>query len=152
VVALLNDLFGIQARGGCSCAGPYGHRLLRIDLTTSKDFECAIMAGTEGVKPGWVRVNFNYFLSEPVFQFLLDAVTFIANHGWKLLPHYRFDLASGQWVHRKGRPTEAMRLTDLSYRSGKLEFRSRHSTEPEWVLSGYLADAERIVPLLVILV
>jgi selenocysteine lyase/cysteine desulfurase len=145
VVALLNDLFGIQARGGCSCAGPYGHRLLGIDLTTSKDFECAIMAGTEGVKPGWVRVNFNYFLSEPVFQFLLDAVNFVANHGWKLLPHYRFDLASGQWVHRKGRPTEAMRLTDLSYRSGKLEFRSRHSTEPEWVLSGYLADAERIV-------
>ena len=145
VVALLNDLFGIQARGGCSCAGPYGHRLLGIDLTTSKDFECAIMAGTEGVKPGWVRVNFNYFLSEPVFQFLLDAVSFVANHGWKLLPHYRFDLASGQWVHRKGRPTEAMRLTDLSYRSGKLEFRSRHSTEPEWVLSGYLADAERIV-------
>ncbi|MEP7122002.1 MAG: aminotransferase class V-fold PLP-dependent enzyme, partial [Byssovorax sp.] len=145
VVALLNDLFGIQARGGCSCAGPYGHRLLGIDLTTSKDFECAIMAGTEGVKPGWVRVNFNYFLSEPVFQFLLDAVNFVANHGWKLLPHYRFDLASGQWVHRLGRPTEAMRLTDLSYRSGKLEFRSRHSTEPEWVLSGYLTDAERIV-------
>ena len=145
VVALLNDLFGIQARGGCSCAGPYGHRLLGIDLTTSKDFECAIMAGTEGVKPGWVRVNFNYFLSEPVFQFLLDAVNFIAKHGWKLLPHYRFDLATGQWVHRRGRPTEAMRLTDLSYRSGKLEFRSRHSTEPEWVLAGYLSDAERIV-------
>jgi selenocysteine lyase/cysteine desulfurase len=145
VVALLNDLFGIQARGGCSCAGPYGHRLLGIDLTTSKDFECAIMAGTEGVKPGWVRVNFNYFLSEPVFQFLLDAVSFVATHGWKLLPHYRFDLASGQWVHRKGRPTEAMRLTDLSYRSGKLEFRSRHSTEPEWVLAGYVSEAERIV-------
>jgi selenocysteine lyase/cysteine desulfurase len=145
VVALLNDLFGIQARGGCSCAGPYGHRLLGIDLTTSKDFECAIMAGTEGVKPGWVRVNFNYFLSEPVVEFLLDAVNFVATHGWKLLPHYRFDLASGRWLHRRGHPTEAMRLTDLSYRSGKLEFRSRHSTEPEWVLAGYVADAERIV-------
>ncbi len=145
VVALLNDLFGIQARGGCSCAGPYGHRLLGIDLTTSKDFECAIMAGTEGVKPGWVRVNFNYFLSEPVVQFLLDAVHFVASHGWKLLPHYRFDLATGQWTPRRGRPTEAMRLTDLSYRCGKLEFRSRHSTEPEWVLAGYLGEAERIV-------
>ncbi|MEZ5271461.1 MAG: aminotransferase class V-fold PLP-dependent enzyme [Ilumatobacteraceae bacterium] len=31
VVALLSDLFGIQSRGGCSCAGPYGHRLLGID-------------------------------------------------------------------------------------------------------------------------
>jgi hypothetical protein len=103
------------------------------------------MAGTEGVKPGWVRVNFNYFLSEPVVQFLLDAVHFVASHGWKLLPHYRFDLATGQWTPRRGRPSEAMRLTDLSYRSGKLEFRSRHSTEPEWVLAGYLGDAERIV-------
>ena len=61
VVALLNDLFGIQARGGCSCAGPYGHRLLDIDLTRSKAYEEEILRGCEGVKPGWVRVNFNYF-------------------------------------------------------------------------------------------
>lgn len=145
VVALLNDLFGIQARGGCSCAGPYGHRLLGIDLTTSRGFECAIVAGAEGIKPGWVRVNFNYFISEPVFEFLLAAVHFLAEHGWKLLPHYKFDLQSGQWVHRKGRPAPAMRLTDVTYRGGKMEYRSRHATEPEWVLPGYLKEAERIV-------
>jgi selenocysteine lyase/cysteine desulfurase len=64
VVALLNDLFGIQARGGCSCAGPYGHRLLGIDLARSNEFEREIInGGCEGIKPGWVRVNFNYFLS-----------------------------------------------------------------------------------------
>jgi selenocysteine lyase/cysteine desulfurase len=145
VVALLNDLFGIQARGGCSCAGPYGHRLLGIDLTTSEQFGCAIVAGAEGIKPGWVRVNFNYFISEPVFQFLLDAVAFVAEHGWKLLPHYRFDLKTGQWQPRRARPAPAMRLHDLSYRSGKLEYRSRHATEPEWVLASYLEDAKRIV-------
>ena len=145
VVALLNDLFGIQARGGCSCAGPYGHRLLGIDLTSSKGFECAIMAGTEGVKPGWVRVNFNYFISDAIFEFLLAAVHFVATHGWKLLPHYRFDLSTGRWHHRKGRPMVAMRLADLSYRSGKLEVRSRHATEPEWALQGYIEEAERIV-------
>ena len=145
VVALLNDLFGIQARGGCSCAGPYGHRLLGIDLATSKQFGCAIVSGAEGIKPGWVRVNFNYFISEPVFQFLLDAVNFVAEHGWKLLPHYRLDLKTGQWRPRKARPAPAMRLHDLSYRSGKLEYRSRHSTEPEWVLASYLEDAKRIV-------
>lgn len=145
VVALLNDLFGIQARGGCSCAGPYGHRLLGIDLTTSREFACAIVAGAEGVKPGWVRVNFNYFISEPVFQFLLDAVHFVAEHGWKLLPHYRFDVRTGEWRHRRGHPDTAMRLSDVSYRSGKLEYRSRRGTEPEWVLPGYLQEAERIV-------
>jgi hypothetical protein len=145
VVSLLNDLFGIQARGGCSCAGPYGHRLLGIDDTTSRKFECVIVSGMEGIKPGWVRVNFNYFISETVFQFLIDAVNFVATHGYKLLPHYAFDLATGQWKPRRARPSPAMRLSDLSYRSGKLEFRTRHATEPEWALGGYLRDAERIV-------
>src|SRR5205085_9832236 len=90
IVALLNDLFGIQARGGCSCAGPYGHRLLGIDVETSKEFEREIMRGCEGIKPGWVRVNFNYFLSDAQFEFLLDAIHMIADHGWKLLPDYEF--------------------------------------------------------------
>ncbi|HEY2367194.1 MAG TPA: aminotransferase class V-fold PLP-dependent enzyme, partial [Polyangiaceae bacterium] len=98
VVALLNDLFGIQARGGCSCAGPYGHRLLGIDTSTTNRFECAVLAGMEGIKPGWIRVNFNYFISETVFQFVLDAVQLVATHGYKLLPLYRFDLQNGRWL------------------------------------------------------
>ena len=52
VVALLNDLFGIQSRGGCSCAGPYGHRLLHIDARRSRAFEKVIVEGAEGLKPG----------------------------------------------------------------------------------------------------
>lgn len=145
VVALLNDLFGIQARGGCSCAGPYGHRLLGIDLDTSKEFEREVVRGCEGIKPGWVRVNFNYFLGETQFQFLLDAIHLVANDGWKLLPHYRFDADTGMWQHRKGRPGAAMSLRDVSYRSGKMEFRSRRATEPEEVLPSYLDEARRIL-------
>lgn len=145
VVALLNDLFGIQARGGCSCAGPYGHRLLGIDLDTSKEFEREIVRGCEGIKPGWVRVNFNYFLSETQFQFLLDAIQWVADEGWQLLPHYRFEPETGLWHHRRGRPGAAMRLADVSYRGGKMEYRSRHATEPEWTLPGYLDEARRIV-------
>ena len=145
VAALLNDLFGIQARAGCSCAGPYGHRLLGIDLATSRAFEREIVGGCEGIKPGWVRVNFNYFLGEAVFDFLLKAVRMVADEGWKLLPHYRFEPATGLWHHRAGRPDPAMRLSDLTYRSGKLEYRARHATEPEHVLAGYLEDARRII-------
>ena len=145
VVALLDDLFGIQARGGCSCAGPYGHRLLGIDVATSKEFEREIVRGCEGIKPGWVRVNFNYFLSETQFQFLLDAVALIAEHGWTLVPEYGFDAKTGMWRHRAGRPDAAMRLADVTYRCGKMEFRSRHATEPESALIGYLDDARRIV-------
>ena len=104
VVALLNDLFGIQSRGGCSCAGPYGHRLLGIDIETSHEFEREITRGCEGIKPGWVRVNFNYFISEAVFAFLLDAVDLIATDGWRLLPDYAFEPATGLWRHRAGRP------------------------------------------------
>jgi len=145
VVALLNDLFGIQARGGCSCAGPYGHRLLGIDLDTSMEFEREVVRGCEGIKPGWVRVNFNYFLSEAQFQFLLDAIHFVAEHGWKLLPHYSFCPETGLWHHRRGQPKAAMRLGDISYRSGKMEYRSRHATEPEHALTGYVEEARRIL-------
>ncbi|MFT3774112.1 MAG: aminotransferase class V-fold PLP-dependent enzyme [Minicystis sp.] len=145
VVALLNDLFGIQARGGCSCAGPYGHRLLGIDLLTSHEFEREIVRGCEGIKPGWVRVNFNYFISETVFDFIVQAVHLIADEGYRLVPDYRFDAATGQWKHKDGRPKAAMSLRDLSYRSGKLEFRARMLTEPEWALPGYLEAARRIL-------
>ena len=79
VVALLNDLFGIQARGGCSCAGPYGHRLLGITDETSSLIETQIERGCEVIKPGWVRVNFNYFIDDNEFQYILEAVHLIAN-------------------------------------------------------------------------
>ena len=145
VVALLNDLFGIQSRGGCSCAGPYCHRLLGIDLTTSQQYEREILKGCEGIKPGWVRLNFNYFISETVFAFLLDAVDFIATHGWRFLPHYRFEPATGQWHHRDGRPIPPLSLADVSYASGRMEVRTRRVTEPEWVLPTYIDEAHRLL-------
>ena len=144
VVALLNDLFGIQARGGCSCAGPYGHRLLGIDITRSKEFEREVVRGCEGVKPGWVRVNFNYFISEESFSYIVEAVKLVVTDGWRLLPDYRFCPRTGMWRHRRGRPDPALSLTDLSYRRGRMDYRTRMATEPEWALEGYLDDARRI--------
>jgi selenocysteine lyase/cysteine desulfurase len=146
VVALLNDLFGIQSRGGCGCAGPYGHRLLGIDGATSKEFEREIVRGCEGIKPGWVRVNFNYFVSETQFQFLLDAIHLVASEGWRLLPHYTFDPDTGAWNHRnEGRMTSVMKLAEVSYGAGRMEYRSRHATEPESALSKYIEEARRII-------
>ena len=110
VVALLNDLFGIQARGGCSCAGPYGHRLLGIDIERSHEYERVITAGCEGIKPGWVRINFNYFIDEAVFDYVVRAVAFVAHHGHKFLVDYSFDADTGLWRHRCGarrRPASA---------------------------------------------
>jgi hypothetical protein len=144
-VALLNDLFGIQARGGCSCAGPYGHRLLGIDLDRSHEFEREIARGCEGIKPGWVRVNVNYFISETVFRFILDAVHFVATEGAALLPDYVFEPFHGTWHNVRGHADLPASLHDLTYAGGRLSYPSRHETEPESGLSAYLDEARRIV-------
>jgi hypothetical protein len=115
VVAVLNDLFGIQARGGCSCAGPYGHRLLDIDAARSQAFEEEIGHGCEGIKPGWVRINFNYFISDAVCDYLIDAVDLLATAGHRLLPDYRFDPRTGLWRHHLGPAEPPLHLSDLRF-------------------------------------
>ncbi len=145
VVALLNDLFGIQARGGCSCAGPYGHRLLGIDLETSHEFERAIGRGCEGIKPGWVRVNFNYFISDAVFDYILAAVELVATDGWRLLPEYRFEPASGMWRHG-GEPIEPpLSLHDVRYEAGRMTYQAHRHRASEARLIEYLAEGRRIL-------
>ncbi|MBO0747728.1 MAG: aminotransferase class V-fold PLP-dependent enzyme [Acidimicrobiaceae bacterium] len=143
VVALLNDLFGIQARGGCSCAGPYGHRLLGIDLDRSHAFAREIAGGCEGIKPGWVRLSFNYFISEATFEFILDAVDLVASEGWKLLPEYCFDARSGLWRHGSFRAEPAMSLHDLCLAGGSVAFQAHRHSEPETELPRYLAEARQ---------
>jgi len=146
VVAVLNDLFGIQSRGGCSCAGPYGHRLLGIDLDTSHEYEREISHGCEGIKPGWVRVNFNYFISEPVFEYIVKAVRLIADHGWALLPQYRFDALSGRWNHRDGAVEPPLRLSMLNYNeSGELTYPVHQDIAPESALADYLDTAHELL-------
>ncbi len=145
VVALLNDLFGIQARGGCSCAGPYGHRLLGIDLARSMKYHEAIKAGAEGIKPGWVRLNFNYFISEEVFRFIVKAVEMVADQGWKLLPHYHFDPDSGIWRHRGTVKEDIPRLDEVGFAAGRLQYRGKQLTAPESALAGYLDQAREII-------
>jgi selenocysteine lyase/cysteine desulfurase len=100
VTRLINDLFGIQTRAGCSCAGPYGHYLMKIEQKLSDFYRCAITnAGYAGIKPGWVRLNLHYALDEHEFDYLVKAVRFIIEHGHKFLPLYTFDIKSGEWEH-----------------------------------------------------
>ncbi|MEV6895633.1 aminotransferase class V-fold PLP-dependent enzyme [Kribbella sp. NPDC051137] len=146
VVALLNDLFGIQSRGGCSCAGPYGHALLGIDLARSHEFEEEILHGCEGIKPGWVRVNFNYFISEAVFSYVVEAVKLVARDGWRLLGDYRFDPATGLWRHHRGPVEPPLRLSQVGYDSdGRLRYPRHDHTAPESALGDYLAEARDLL-------
>lgn len=144
VVAVLNDLFGIQARGGCSCAGPYGHSLFRIGPEKSAAFDREVAKGNDCIKPGWFRINFNYFISETVFDYIVRAIDMVATHGWKLLPAYSFDPHSGKWYAGDKVPEPPLRLTDISYASGSMEYRPRRVTEPESVLPRYLDEAMEV--------
>lgn len=146
VVAVLNDLFGIQSRGGCSCAGPYGHRLLAIDVVRSHLFQDEVSHGCEGIKPGWTRINFNYFISDTVADYLIDAVDLVARYGHRLLPDYRFDPGTGLWRHRAGTPRPPLGLRDLALPPDGTRARpARPRTVGEEALSGYLAEARRLL-------
>jgi len=144
VVAVLNDLFGIQSRGGCSCAGPYGHALLGIDDAHSAEISHEVGLGCEGIKPGWVRVNFNYFISETVFEFITEAVNLIATHGWKLLPWYRFDVTTAEWIHVDSEGDAPFSLFDISYEDGSLRFLEHPAHAPESELADYLHNAREL--------
>jgi selenocysteine lyase/cysteine desulfurase len=143
VVALLNDLFGIQARGGCSCAGPYGHRLLGIDASTSLLFEKEITLGCEVIKPGWVRVNFNYFITEDEFQFIVDAVHLIADEGWRLLSQYRYEADTALWRHADGIPEPPMSLDAVDFTTPRAM--GEVHREPQARFPEYLAEARAIL-------
>jgi len=145
VVAVLNDLFGIQSRGGCSCAGPYGHRLLGIDLERSHMFQREIGRGCEGIKPGWVRVGFNYFLDEGTFEYLVDAVTLIADGAGALLPWYRFEPATGLWRHRDDVAAPAMSLNDVNYDGDRMSFPLRTRRAKTNDLPMFLERARSII-------
>ena len=146
VVAVLNDLFGIQARGGCSCAGPYGHRLLAIDTAHSHAIRDEIGQGCDGVKPGWCRINLNYFISDTVADYLADAVALIADGAHRLLSDYRFAPRTGLWRHRDGPPAAPVHLTDLRFApDGDVISPPPRTSAGEDALAGYLDQARQIL-------
>jgi selenocysteine lyase/cysteine desulfurase len=98
VTRLLNDLFGIQTRAGCSCAGPYGHYLMNIGHDTSDYYRCLISnADYSGIKPGWVRLNLHYSMTEGEVDYLINAVRFVIDNGYKFLTLYKFNIHTGEW-------------------------------------------------------
>ena len=117
IVALLNDLFGIQARGGCSCAGPYSHSLLCMDMNYSRAVETQLSKGQGIIRQGWVRLNFNYFISEETFEYILRALELICLYGHKLLPAYQFDPTNNCWWYENRKLPLPARLADFDITS-----------------------------------
>ncbi|KAJ0395258.1 hypothetical protein ATCC90586_003965 [Pythium insidiosum] len=117
VCALLNDVFGVQSRGGCQCAGPYATRLLGLRREQIIAYEQAMLDDKIGLRPGFSRVSFPYFMSEDEVDYVLQAIHFVAKHGWKLLPLYDFDVKTGVWTHRSRRdssPLEHLQLDSVN--------------------------------------
>ncbi|MDF1624364.1 aminotransferase class V-fold PLP-dependent enzyme [Pseudohongiella nitratireducens] len=115
VVSLLNDLYGIQARGGCSCAGPYAHHLLGIDTEESRQLLQAMQDGDTVLRPGWVRINFTYFMNEEVIEYLLSAIEALATHAINLLPDYHYNKVRGTWDHVQAVQPDLPDLSQLDW-------------------------------------
>lgn len=90
VSTLLSDLFGVQARGGCMCAGPYGHHLLNVSDDAAVKLQHLLLHKNELVRPGVVRVSLSYYFSQEKLDKLVAALEFVATDGWRLLPEYMF--------------------------------------------------------------
>ena len=142
VATLLSDLFGIQARSGCFCAGPYLHRLHGIDDRWSDRMSAQAVKGQMGALLSFTRLSFNYYISETAFAYILDAVHLIAESGWKLLPLYEFDSETGRWRHRAGISDPPPRLRDV-LTPGRAP--SPPATAPDSVLATQLLQARQII-------
>ena len=143
VTTLLNDLFGIQSRAGCSCAGPYGHRLLGIDEQTSEQYRKTVTDGYSGIKPGWCRVSMHYVMDDLEVDFLLDAVDFVTEHGELFLRLYDFDIYDGSW-NKKDDPTSLQRFSLESALAARMtEEQPMSFDERKQRYSDYLKEALR---------
>ena len=149
VSAILNDLFGIQSRGGCACAGPYAQYLLGISSDLAKQYESVLMEDErldrkhlrrghseysqfEVLRPGFTRLNLSWFSSDDEVNFVLDALVFVAEHGWKIMPQYIFNNETGEWRHHTNQVFRERRwLGNISYSSGKFSYATRLNEELE---------------------
>lgn len=112
VVSMLSDIFGIQARGGCSCAGPYGHDLLGVDATQSAHIAAQIQDGYEIARPGWVRIGLSPVMDEAVIKRIFEALGVLATHGRRLARYYNLDPQGGGW-HVQNAKTVELAFADL---------------------------------------
>lgn len=102
VVRLLSDRFGVQARGGCSCAGTYGHYLLHVDPTRSRAITDLIDRGDLSEKPGWVRLSFHPTSTDDEIAQALGAVAAIAEDGRRWAAEYRYSPRTNEFEHVTG--------------------------------------------------
>ena len=118
IVKLLDDRFGIQVRGGCSCAGTYGHILLNVDPATSQRITCEIDSGDLSNKPGWVRASLHPTTTDAEAVYIARAIHQVMDHYHEWKHDYRFDLQSGEYHPLSGQ-ADLLDLCDFDPLAGQ---------------------------------
>ncbi len=100
ITKILNDRFGIQARGGCSCAGTYGHKLMQVDKARSYKILNAIRSGDLSCKPGWVRLSIHPTMTNPEINFITDAIELTVLHFQEWGEDYVYDAGANEYIFK----------------------------------------------------
>jgi len=112
IVTLLNDRFGIQTRGGCSCAGTYGHFLLNVDEPSSCKILEAIRAGNQLSKPGWVRLSIHPTMTNAEIDYIMDAIQLTASHFGEWADDYIYDHETNAYNFKVAETTVQEKIED----------------------------------------
>jgi selenocysteine lyase/cysteine desulfurase/tRNA(Ile)-lysidine synthase TilS/MesJ len=148
VSALLNDLFGIQSRPGCSCASTYGQLCLGLEETYTETLEKLVCSGLEVFRPGYTRVNFPYFYPQYIIDYILYGIEFVAKYGFLFLPHYAFKTESGKYYHRGEDSNKRKWLNEVIIEENKIELPNLMKNKEsltEDILKRHIECAENIL-------
>ncbi|KAI3379273.1 hypothetical protein SNEBB_010898 [Seison nebaliae] len=146
VTSLLNDLFGICSRGGCSCAGPYAQHLLGMSNDLVKKFEKLLLIGTdvndhqnkgknefpsyEIYRPGFTRISLSYITTTEELCYVMEVLKFIGKFGSFFLPLYRYDVQTGEYVHREWKlDNNRIYLNNLHFDNNKIQMKNENISE-----------------------
>jgi len=106
VVKLLNDRFGLQTRGGCSCAGTYGHFLLNVDQPTSNIIKSQILEGCSTAKPGWIRLSVHPTITNEEVTFICNSLKKLTRNIEEWSKDYSYNAQKNDYVHNTQAPIE----------------------------------------------
>jgi selenocysteine lyase/cysteine desulfurase len=112
VVKLLNDRFGVQTRGGCSCAGTYGHYLLHVDQLTSKAIEQKILEGCLMERPGWIRMSLHPTMTDAEVAFICDAIAEVSANYKDWEKDYHYSALKNEFIHKENLEIEKKLIKD----------------------------------------
>ena len=97
---LLNDKFGIQTRGGCSCAGTYGHYLLNVDQNYSQEITNKINEGDLTIKPGWVRMSLHPTMTDREINFIMSSIKDLCVNHIEWARDYKYDPLTNEFEYK----------------------------------------------------